>query len=69
MRRRQPSLATTLGKKAAQILLGKDGLRWWYLHGVGLESADGEPETLRAGVTVDFEPIFSVDGQGFYLEA
>jgi Xaa-Pro aminopeptidase len=68
VRRRQPSLATTLGKKAAQILLGRDGLRWWYLHGVGLESADGEPETLRAGMTVDFEPIFSVDGQGFYLE-
>jgi Xaa-Pro aminopeptidase len=26
------------------------------------------PETLRAGMTIDFEPIASVDGQGFYLE-
>ena len=68
VRRHQPSLTTSLGKKAAEILLGKDGLHWWEIHGVGLDSAEGAPETLRAGMTVDFEPIFSVEGQGFYLE-
>ncbi|HEY1435838.1 MAG TPA: M24 family metallopeptidase, partial [Thermoanaerobaculia bacterium] len=68
VRRRQPALATALGKKAAETLLAKDGLQWWEIHGVGLDSAEGMPETLRAGMTVDFEPIFSVDGQGFYLE-
>jgi Xaa-Pro aminopeptidase len=68
VRRQQPSLATPLGKKAAEVLLGKDGLVWWEIHGVGLDSAEGMPETLRAGMTVDFEPIFSVEGQGFYLE-
>jgi len=68
VRRRQPSLTTPLGRKAAEILLGKDGLVWWEIHGVGLDSAEGMPETLKAGMTVDFEPIFSVDGQGFYLE-
>ena len=26
------------------------------------------PEILRAGMVVAFEPIFSVEGQGFYLE-
>ena len=26
------------------------------------------PEALGAGMVVAFEPIFSVDGQGFYLE-
>ena len=59
---------TPLGKKAAELLLGKDGLVWWEIHGVGLDSAEGMPDTLRAGMTVDFEPIFSVEGQGFYLE-
>jgi Xaa-Pro aminopeptidase len=68
VRRRQPSLSTTLGRKAAQTLLSEDGLQWWEIHGVGLDSAEGTPEVLRAGMTVDFEPIFSVDGQGFYLE-
>ena len=68
VRRRQPALATPLGHKAAETLLGPDGLRWWEIHGVGLDSAEGMPEILRTGMTVDFEPIFSVDGQGFYLE-
>ena len=68
VRRRQPSLATPLGRKAAEVLLGKDGLAWWEIHGVGLDSAEWMPETLKAGMTLDFEPIFSVEGQGFYLE-
>jgi Xaa-Pro aminopeptidase len=50
------------------VLLGEDGLKWWGIHGVGLEAAEGAPEILRAGMVVAFEPIFSVDGQGFYLE-
>jgi Xaa-Pro aminopeptidase len=68
VRRRQPSLTTPLGRKSAELLLGKGGLVWWEIHGVGLDSAEGMPETLKAGMTVDFEPIFSVEGQGFYLE-
>lgn len=59
---------TQLGKRAVDELLGKDGTKYWYLHGAGLESAEGLPEVLRAGMIVDFEPIFSVEGQGFYLE-
>jgi Xaa-Pro aminopeptidase len=68
VRRRQGALATPLGKKAAAVLLGEKGLAFWGIHGVGLEGAEGSPETLRAGMIVAFEPIFSVDGQGFYLE-
>jgi Xaa-Pro aminopeptidase len=68
VRRRQPALATPLGKKAAEVLLAPDGLRFWGIHGVGLEAGEGAPETLAAGMVVAFEPIFSVDGQGFYLE-
>jgi Xaa-Pro aminopeptidase len=68
VRRRQPDLATPLGQKAAGVLLGENGLKWWGIHGVGLEAAEGAPEVLRGGMVVAFEPIFSVDGQGFYLE-
>ncbi len=68
VRRLQLSLSTALGKRAAEVLLGKDGLQYWGIHGVGLEAGEGAPETLAAGMVVAFEPIFSVDGQGFYLE-
>ena len=68
VRRRQPTLATRLGRKTAEVLLSPEGLKWWGIHGVGLESAEGAPEVLRAGMVVAFEPIFVVDGQGFYLE-
>jgi Xaa-Pro aminopeptidase len=68
VRRRQPGLATPLGRRAAEVLLAKDGLQFWGIHGVGLEAGEGTPETLAAGMVVAFEPIFSVEGQGFYLE-
>jgi Xaa-Pro aminopeptidase len=68
VRKRQPSLKTPLGRRAAEVLLGADGLRWWGIHGVGLEGAEGAPETLRAGMVVAFEPILVVEGKGFYLE-
>ncbi len=68
IRRRQPALATPLGQRAAEVLLAPDGLKYWEAHGVGLEPAEGMPETLRAGMVLAFEPIFSVEGQGFYLE-
>ncbi len=68
VQRRQSGLATPLGKNAAAVLLGPEGLAFWGIHGVGLEGAEGAPETLRAGMVVAFEPIFSVNGQGFYLE-
>jgi Xaa-Pro aminopeptidase len=68
VRRRQPALSTPLGRKAAEVLTGTDGFRHWQIHGVGLEAAEGMPESLAAGMVLAFEPIFSVEGQGFYLE-
>ena len=68
VRRRRPSLATPLGKKAAEVLLAPGGLKYWGIHGVGLEAGEGAPPLLAAGMVVAVEPIFSVDGQGFYLE-
>jgi Xaa-Pro aminopeptidase len=68
VRARAPSLETALGKQAAAILLGPGGTDPWEIHGVGLDDAEGQPEVLRAGMTVAYELMFAVDGQGFYLE-
>ncbi len=68
VRKRQPALTTPLGRTAADVLLAKEGLQFWGIHGVGLEAGEGAPEVLHAGMVVAFEPIFSVEGQGFYLE-
>lgn len=68
IRRRAPSLTTPEGKKAAATLLGPDGTAPWEIHGVGLDDAEGLPETLRAGMVVAYELMFAVDGDGFYLE-
>jgi len=66
--RRKDSVRTPFGKKAVAVLLSPEGRKYWEVHGVGLESAEAIPEVLRSGMTVDFEPIFAVEGQGFYLE-
>jgi Xaa-Pro aminopeptidase len=63
-----PGLRTPLGRAAAAELLGPKGTAAWEIHGVGLDDAEGMPETLRAGMTVAYELMFAVQGQGFYLE-
>src|SRR5262245_5066010 len=68
IRRRSSSLTTAQGRHAAEILLGPKGTVAWELHGVGLDDAEGLPETLHAGMTVAYELMFTVDGDGFYLE-
>jgi len=57
-----------LTKKAVAKLLGKDGTQLWYMHSSGIECCETEPEVLRSGMVVVFEPSVTVDGQGFYLE-
>jgi Xaa-Pro aminopeptidase len=68
VRRRASSLTTEQGRHAAEILLGPKGIEAWELHGVGLDDAEGLPEVLRAGMVVAYELMFTVDGDGFYLE-
>jgi Xaa-Pro aminopeptidase len=68
IRRRSSSLTTAQGRHAAEILLGPKGTDAWELHGVGLDDAEGLPETLQAGMTVAYELMFTVDGDGLYLE-
>ena len=66
--RRQASLGTALGKAAAAAITRADGIPFWQVHGIGLDTAEPLPDTLRAGMVLDYEPIFSADGQGFYME-
>lgn len=66
--RRRPTLRTPLGKDAAAVITRPNGIPFWQLHGVGLDDAEAVPDTLRAGATIDYEPIFVVGGQGFYME-
>jgi Xaa-Pro aminopeptidase len=49
-------------------LLGAKGTEPWELHGVGLDDAEGLPDVLRTGMVVAYELMFTVDGDGFYLE-
>jgi len=66
--RRQPPMHSALAREAASTILRTDGIPFWQLHGIGLESAEPTPDTLRSGMVVDYEPIFSAGGQGFYME-
>ena len=68
VRRRAPSMRTAQGREAVAVLLGPKGTEAWELHGVGLDDAEGLPDTLRAGMVVAYELMFVVHGDGFYLE-
>lgn len=62
------SMETDLGKQAVAHLLSPDGGRYFFVHSQGLASSEGSFDILRRGMVVCWEPIFAVDGQGFYLE-
>ena len=66
--RRRGSMRTALGRRAAARIAERDSLPYWQIHGVGLDVAERLPSILRAGMVLDYEPIFAVDGQGFYME-
>ena len=66
--RRRSSMRTPLGKHAAALMSEPDSLPFWQQHGTGLDIAEPLPRVLRAGMVLDYEPIFVVDGQGFYME-
>lgn len=66
-RKRQDGARTQLAKSLIAQMLSNEGTRYWQIHGVGLVET-APPEILRAGMTFAFEPILTVEGQGFYLE-
>ena len=66
--RRRGAMRTVLGRRAAALLSEPDSLPFWQWHGIGLDIAEPLPRVLRAGMVLDYEPIFVIDGQGFYME-
>lgn len=61
-------LRTNFGCRTAEVALSSAAKRSWQIHGVGIASAEGAIEILRAGQVFAFEPILTVDGVGPYLE-
>lgn len=45
-----------------------EATQFWQIHHVGLDSAEGIPDSFRAGQIVALEPVVSVDRVGLYLE-
>jgi len=66
--RRRALMRTSLGRHAAALMAQPDSLPYWQWHGVGLDDAEEPPRVLRGGMVIAYEPIFVVDGQGFYME-
>ena len=63
--RRKGELRSELARKIAAAILAKDGTRYWLVHQQGLRCCEAEPEILRAGMIVAFEPTIMMEGQMF----
>jgi Xaa-Pro aminopeptidase len=58
---------STLTRQAIENWTERKNVPYWQIHTMNLEAGyiDG---ALRSGMTIDFEPIASIGGQGYYLE-
>lgn len=65
--RQRASAKTSMAQRAIDDWSKRENLPFWGPHTINLDAGfiDGP---LRAGMTIAFEPIASIDGQGFYLE-
>jgi Xaa-Pro aminopeptidase len=65
--KRRASAKTLLAQHAMDSWSNRKNVPFWQVHTTNLLA--GFPVgPLRAGTTINFEPIASVDGQGFFLE-
>jgi Xaa-Pro aminopeptidase len=65
--RHRESAKSALAQRAIDAWSQRENVRYWQLHTINLDAGHvGGP--LRADTTIAFEPIASIDGQGFYLE-
>ena len=65
--RHRESAKSAMAKRAIDAWSDRKNIPYWEIHTTNLLPAL-PPEPLRAGTTINFEPIASVDGQGFFLE-
>jgi Xaa-Pro aminopeptidase len=61
------TVKSTLAQHAIDSWSKRENVPFWQIHASNLV-ASWPPEPLPAGMTINFEPIASVDGQGFFLE-
>jgi Xaa-Pro aminopeptidase len=61
------SAKSSLARRAIESWSNRAQVPFWQIHTSNLDT--GSPNgPLRAGTTLNFEPIASIDGQGFFLE-
>lgn len=67
LRRRGEAARTSLAKEAVAKWSERRNVPYWQMHtmNLGVGYIEGP---LRAGMVIDFEPIVSIGGQGYYLE-
>jgi Xaa-Pro aminopeptidase len=65
--RRRAAAKSAFAQYAIDSWSKRENVPFWQIHATNLVAAR-PPATLPAGMTVNFEPIASVDGQGFFLE-
>jgi Xaa-Pro aminopeptidase len=65
--RQRGTVKTSLARRAIDSWAKKENVPYFQVHTMNLIAGFLEAQ-VRAGTTVDFEPIASIDGQGFYLE-
>jgi Xaa-Pro aminopeptidase len=65
--RQRASAKSSMAQRAIDFWSDRKNVRYWQVHTTNL--LPGLPVgPLRAGTTINFEPIASIDGQGFFLE-
>lgn len=67
LRRQGEAAKTPLAKEAVANWSERKNVPYWQMHTMNLGAGYIEGP-LRAGMVIDFEPIVSIGGQGYYLE-
>jgi Xaa-Pro aminopeptidase len=65
--RHRTAVKSVLAQHAIDSWSKRENVPFWQIHATNLVAAF-PPAALPAGMTVNFEPIAAVDGQGFFLE-
>jgi len=65
--RHRESAKSPLAQRAIETWSERKNVPYWQIHTMNLDAGYIEGP-LRAGMVIDFEPIASVGGQGYYLE-
>ena len=67
LRRQGEAAKTSLAKEAVANWSERKNVPYWQMHTMNLGAGYIEG-ALRVGMVIDFEPIVSIGGQGYYLE-